>query len=490
MTRLAAQPLQVDAVLDSAVSINLKNVRSDRAVKLLSNRLGYGFSYDATLLVKKQIDVSSSQQKVRNILYQIFGDTSLHISTHNRQILIARKYLHYAPQPCEGEAVISGTIYDNLTDEPIPFTALNLESLNRYTVANYDGIFVFKVPCDVDSIEIETHALGYINLKKNISVKNGQLSIFLEPSVIALREVIVRSVDPVFVVNQSLDKRDENYLSRKTAAKVFFRETIQKNEGLVGLSEAVFQLQKESYSNSKSDRLKLIKGRKYIDATKLDTIDFKLKASLSSCLRLDVVKNLPSFYHEDLSDIYDLSYTDVLIYNDRLVYKIDFTPKEGVNEYYHSGSLYIDENDYSLIATEFVVDKKMLHRARSEIIIRKSRKVKSKLKSAKYTVHYMEIDGKYFLSYVRMEIAMRVRLTKRIRGSSYISIAEMVVNQVDNGEIDRIERHEAFKTDKIFMEEPMSYDLDFWKGYDFFPLDIPLYQSINALESILKPTHQ
>lgn len=478
------------SILDEPISVDYGEVRSDKAVKLISNELGFGFSYDASLLRKRLVNISSENSTLRELLNDIFEDPSITIVVHRKQILIYKSQFAEQYNPCERGFLYSGKILDERSVEPIPYAAIKIEQYDLHTVANDDGIFAFNLPCRVDSLKIEIYSLGYLKEIHLVPVSDKPLNIFLSPTFIALQEVIIRSVEPEIVINKCLERIQENYCESPAKAVAFFRETVQKNDSLVGLSEAIFDLYKESYVSSKKDKLKLVKGRKLINRTQLDTVDFKMKGSLNSCLLLDVVKNLPSFLAEGSFSVYDYKFDDILDYNDKLVYKIDFAPKEGSSDYYYQGSLYIDEGNYALHAVEFQVDPSLLHLARSEMVFKKSNRLRTKPLKATYKIQYQEVGERLMLSYVRMNVDMRVRLRGKLFGARYKSSAEMVINKADVNNSQQIDRQEVFNLDKIFLEQPIVYDLNFWKGFDFLPLDKPLLQAVYALEGLLKEDYQ
>ena len=94
-------------------------------------------------------------------------------------------------------------------------------------------------------------------------------------------------------------RRGNNYFSDQTTMTGFYRETIKKRRSYVSLSEAVVEIHKQSYSNSKNDILKLYKARKSTDYDKLDTITLKLQGGPFSTLYMDIIKNPNLFFSEE-----------------------------------------------------------------------------------------------------------------------------------------------------------------------------------------------
>ena len=71
-----------------------------------------------------------------------------------------------------------------------------------------------------------------------------------------------KATNPRLLVQDMLDKKDENYLSDQSIMTSFYRETIKKGWSNVSLSEAVVKIHKTSYKDSKKDLVSCIKPEK------------------------------------------------------------------------------------------------------------------------------------------------------------------------------------------------------------------------------------
>ena len=473
-------------ILERVVAVDFIGVKNNRAVKILSDQLNYGFSYDASLLPNKNLNFASSNLTVRQVLYKIFDDDRLNVAVHNSQFLISKNYYVVENNPCEEQKIFLGRILDNVTLEPLSYAAVKVSGLERHTVANFEGNFMLSLPCDHDSVSLEFYALGYRKSINTVLVSNKRHNFFLESAAIPLQEVIIRSVEPELVLKKCLERIADNYVTTPANATAFFREATSDNDELSGISEAIFELYKAPYNRPKIDRLKLLKGRKLVNSSQADTIKFRIKGSIESCLKLDVIKNIPTFMLPEYKHAYTYKFVDVLEYNNTQVYQIDFTPKPGVTAQYFEGSLFIDENSFALVAIDFRVKPNLISRATKEMVIKKSKKHVTHPVSARYLVQYQGVEGKRFLSYVQMNLEMKVREKGKLFGRKYETTDELVVNSVSQRDKERIERKELFDPSEILLDQSITYDVNFWKGYDFFPLDQPLYRAVQTLEALLK----
>ena len=60
-----------------------------------------------------------------------------------------------------------------------------------------------------------------------------------------------------------------------------------------------------------------------------------------------------------------------------------------------------------------------------------------------------------------------------------------MVNKFDLDDVDKIRPKDTFAAEKIFLDEPIEYSDDYWKGINFLPIDKPLIESSDELQKIL-----
>ena len=175
-------------------------------------------------------------------------------------------------------------------------------------------------------------------------------------------------------------------------------------------SEAVIKVYKPSYTDEyEKDMVQVLKARKMRDVSVLDTISVKLKSGLFACFELDVVKNPINFLDEENFSQYDYDMTDIVSYNDRNAYLIEFKQKEYITEPLYMGRLYIDIERLAIVGAEFYLNPDKVNRARSNYIAKKGRGIRVKMNSVEYKVNYRLIDSMYILNYVRGELKMKVK---------------------------------------------------------------------------------
>ena len=134
------------------------------------------------------------------------------------------------------QTTVGGTVIDEKTGRPLPQVSVSAGRIS--VVTNEDGAFLLKLTDAPQSI-IVSH-LGYKTQK--VSLKSGdteRLKIKLQPTIIQLREVVVRSGDPREMVEIAISKIPENYSRQPELLKAFYRETAMKRKHFIYVAEGV-----------------------------------------------------------------------------------------------------------------------------------------------------------------------------------------------------------------------------------------------------------
>lgn len=99
--------------------------------------------------------------------------------------------------PLEESFIISGSISDRETNEPIPFAYVHLEELNRTTISNIDGIFELKnIP--EGNYTVSVHRIGFKTQKRKVDLtENLSINIELSPSILTSETIEIVASDNI-----------------------------------------------------------------------------------------------------------------------------------------------------------------------------------------------------------------------------------------------------------------------------------------------------
>jgi len=385
--------------------------------------------------------------------------------------------------------VIRGKVVDSQTKSPLVFATVTVKESNVGIITNIDGEFTLKVSPAATNLEVSF--LGYKNKTIEISSlkENGaKNTIELEQAPVPIKEIVVRPVDPTFIVETAIGNIAKNYESVPNLMTAFYRETIRKNRTYVSIGEAVVEIFKAPYaSDVRYDGSRMYKGRKSADVEKMDTVLFKLQGGPVSALQLDIVKNTESILTKEAMEYYNYSISGIIEIDGKPHYIIDFVQKPSVEQPLFMGSLYINMETYAITEAEFGFNLADKEAAASIFIRKKPLGMKIYPEIATYRTKYREQDGKLHFIYSRAEVKFKVDWTKKLFHTYYTTMSEIAVTDRTDQEVIKFARDEKIKYTDVFSDKVSSFtDKEFWGDYNVIEPDQSIETAIKRLSRKLK----
>ena len=382
-----------------------------------------------------------------------------------------------------------GIVIDSKTKKPLIFASLNLNSTNISTITNTQGEFLLKVPKIHSNNNVTISFLGYTSKVIKLSDFNENKTVVrLETYIEELSEVKITVKDALSLVQQVLKNRGENYFTDHTTMTAFYRETIKKRRTYVSLSEAVIEINKQPYTHSRNDNVKLHKARKSTDYNKLDTIAFKLKGGPYSTLFLDIMKNPDMFFTDDVEANYEFSFEQSTKIDNKPVYVVNFRQKSVIEEPLFYGKLFIDAQTLALTSAKFKLNLENPERAGRLFILRKPRKAKVTPVEASYQIDYRVKNGKWYYGYGRIQLGFKINWDKKLFNSIYNTTIEMAVTDWEKSTVKNlIKNRDRLKPSVIMSDEASGFsDPDFWGEYNVIEPEKPIESAIRKIQKQLK----
>lgn len=378
----------------------------------------------------------------------------------------------------------SGRIIDKLTKRPVIFANVHVVGHSIGTVSNTDGEFVLKVPVGLASGKLGVTHLGYRNFQVDLAelIKEGYV-IAMEPEPIPITEVIIRSNDPLMLLQAAMKRIEENYPVKPAMVTGFYRESIKKNRSYVELAEAILDVYKAPYNKIyDEDRVKIYKGRKSLDVEKMDTVTFKLQGGPKTVFLLDVVKNPEILLDPEYMKFYKYSLTGMATVNDKDCYVIEFDQRPDVNEPLYSGKIYLDVNNLAITGLEFRLSDIGLHLASNVLVKKKPVSMQVETLSGNYLVNYKEFNNKWYLNYVRSELRFRCKWKKKLFNTTFTVMSEIAVTDIDTVNISRYAYRESARMSDVFADQVDYFrDESFWGDYNYIKPDETIQEAIRKL---------
>ncbi len=279
-----------------------------------------------------------------------------------------------------------------------------------------------------------------------------------------------------------MNRLDKNYPQSPQYLTAFYRETVMRNGSFMFFSEALLKIYKTSYSKDfDNDQIKVLKSRKMKNISLTDTVILKMKSGLQTILLLDIIKNKIDFLDTEHFDKYSYKMTDIVSYNNRTSYAIDFVQKNNIEDDLYQGTVYIDTDNLAVIGAEFKINPQKIDEAQNRFIIKKTRTMKLKLLDTKYLVHFRCINNQFYLSHVRGELKIKVRKKNKLFPILFETTLELITNQIDSVNVERFDRKEIEDLTDIFSDVQHQYDETFWEDYNFIKPEDSWEEAIKVL---------
>jgi len=380
------------------------------------------------------------------------------------------------------QVTVGGTVVDEKTGRPLPQVSVSVGRVS--VVTNDDGAFVLKLGETPKSVTV-SH-LGYKT--KRVTLESGrteQLKIKLQPTVIQLREVVVRTGDPREIVEIAIQKIPDNYSRKPELLKAFYRETAMKRKHFIYVAEGVEDMYKTPYTRGIGrDRVAIVKGRRLLSQKQGDTLGLKVMGGPVLPVQLDVVKNYDMLLNQEDLDAYRFSWGTPEFINDRMQMVVLIEPLYTREWALYHGKLYIDNERLAFTRIELSLDMSDKDKATRTMLVRKPVGVRFKPKELSCVVDYRYADGITRISYLRNTFKFNCDWKKRLFSTSFTATCEMAVTDSESENVKPIVSRNSFDSHDAYYDK-VEYFLDpeYWSNYNIIEPSESLDKAIRKLVS-------
>lgn len=383
---------------------------------------------------------------------------------------------------------ITGKLKDSKSGEKITYATITVPNTGIGTVSNSDGEFTLKVDTSLHAEYFEVSHLSYATARFRISEATGNEKTFeLEIQPIQLKEISVMPKDARSIVEMALGNIRKNYSQVPVMMTGFYRESIRQRRDYLSISEAVVDIYKAPYSGLQSDQVRIFKGRKGTNVKKADTLMVKLQGGPHVSLQLDIVKNMDLSIALDNLDNYRFEVESVAPVDNKLNWVISFSPNLVKDEPLYYGKIYISQDNLAITRAEFSLDLSDKDKASGVFVQKKPSGLIFTPTSTSYLVTYKEQNGKYYLSYVRVDLKFVCDWKKRLFRNNYTLVSELAVTGRSEDNVAKFSNQEIFRSGMVFTEKVQDLtDVDFWGERNIIEPDISIENAIKKLSKSMK----
>lgn len=380
---------------------------------------------------------------------------------------------------------VRGTVRDGSTGQALDAVSVTLPGTSFATVTNRDGTFVIK--SDIEPRFVSFSLLGYNSL--TLPVQGGTMRVKMQKGELILDPAMIIDGDPIAIVQYAVSLIDSNFPDRAELFDCFYRETVQKRQRFIYVSEAVTQTYKSASSNFWGrDRAAVVKSRLLTSPRQSDTLGVKVLGGPAMAADLDIVKKRSSVL--DLSQFgmyrFEMSIPDVI--DGRSQFVIRFSPVPGVEteNALQYGTLYIDRQTFAFSRIEAFLDMSDIDKATRAMLVRRPAGLRFKPKELSLVLVYKpeKEDGKYRLSYLKTQFRFNCDWRKRLFATDYTAVSEMVVtNRYSGADAVPIQRADEFSSFTSLADKTSYYaDPQFWSAYNIIEPTASLENAIARLK--------
>jgi len=380
-----------------------------------------------------------------------------------------------------------GTILDSKSKNELTFASITVSGSNISTISNSEGDFLIKIPIDKQDGSLIISFLGYKD--KTISIKDLMQEkniVYLEPIKNLLKEVVVNAMDANKLFSNVLNNRSKNYGDSSIKMVGFYRESIKKRRTYVSVLESIVDIEKMPFSSAVQDQVDILKGRKNVDYSKLDTINFKLEGGLYTALFIDIIKEPINIFSENVFDLYNFRFEDITQINDKQVFIISFKQKPALEDPdpLYSGKLFIDTKSLAIISATFQLNVENRIKAGLIFTRKKPKDLVLYPTEVSYQVDYRQQNNKWVFSYSRGDITFKLNWDKWIFNTSYNTTFELVNTNWKNQD-SQAQINTQKLSPYVIMSDRItnSADINFWGEYNIIEPEKSIESAIKKIKS-------
>lgn len=378
--------------------------------------------------------------------------------------------------------VYEGTVRDAVTGKVLQYVGVSVPGRNFATVTNVDGDFIIK--SDESASELTFSLLGYKSLTLPVPDEPGtRMRVSMAPQSLTLHEAMIISADPYSLVDEAVKRIPVNYSLAPELHRSFYRETVQKRQKYVYISEAVSDIYKTSYAEDVwRDNVSIDKSRVLLSQKASDTLTMKVLGGPTQCIICDIVKSPRILLDKYELAHYELSMDSPTTIGGKLQFVVNLAPREIVPYALFYGKIYIDQQSLAFTRFELFTDMSDEVKATQAMLVRKPIGLKFKPREMSITIDYKTEGDITRMSYVRTVFRFNCDWRKRLISTSFTAINEMVVTERMEKAV-KIPHSESFRQQKALADvTEMYFDPDFWEDYNIIEPSESLEHAITRLK--------
>lgn len=252
----------------------------------------------------------------------------------------------------------------------LPYVSLKVGN-QIATMTNADGEFLLKYADAIRKDSLTISYIGYKTLKLSISGVHKDMKIQLTPSVVSLKEIVIRPVSAESIIRQAIKNIPENYDTRPFEMKGFYRETGKVDTSYISFAEASLNILSEGYKeNSGKDKIVINKERnlkKLGEKEVNNPLNMTINGAPYTIIANDMAKNPVHILGRDYFKKYKFEIAGSVAIDGEEAYVIKFDQQDDLKEALYKGKMVILKSSYAIVSSDFALSPKGIAYAKADI---------------------------------------------------------------------------------------------------------------------------
>lgn len=341
------------------------------------------------------------------------------------------------------QKVISGTILDRSSNEPLPFA--NILYGDQGTTTNIDGEFVLSITKSNADEKLLIKFIGYETQVLSIEELSLGVTISLKPSTKVLEEITVYSAKEI--IRDITTHYQINYEFEDQMLSSYYKETLNSSKEYLYLAEGILDIYYPTIYSKEETLISPQKTRKK-EFKNVDEESMPLINGHASDMVNSITRRENSFIHLSQMNNYEFSKQGLIEYDGKEVFEIKFEPK--TKKATSRGVIYVDVESKAIVKTEYY-----------PLIENQNFWTK-----VKWTEEFVEINGTWYLNHVTYTGEW-----KNPKGENMAFNAMLIITDHESIK-QKPQLANTIKDNDIFFKEASNFSEGFWEGHNFVKLSL------------------
>jgi len=391
----------------------------------------------------------------------------------------------------QNNIIFSGRIFDNVTNQPLPFVTVEIRKSGTGVITNEFGEFKYHIPQGFENDKVQITSIGYKKIQLNVSeIESEVLTIYkLDPVVQQLPEVEIKAIKgtpAIVIVNRAIRNIRKNYPNEKTLLYGYYRDYISpiSKNNYKNLTEAAIIIEDKGFNRNDYERTKImLEQLRFNPEIEIDSslnmgydgknkyipnANIKGKNELSILRMHDPIRNhaIKTFSFVDIFDSqfaynHKFTYESITPVDSYTIYCINFeTHKQNflsTSEYWVKGQIYIQSKTYAILKFNYSVDCSLPS-------------YKGKFFDLK--LEYKNFNDKYYLNYLSLMNYFEFKNptsadSVSTNAESYYQFRELFINKIVNKPFESLQPEETLNKDSSLLINKVPVQVGFWDNYNY-----------------------